>query len=90
MRGWTSIASLPALRSLHVQLSCEWRDLAPPGPDIRAKWVEERILDAIKEVRNVRQRFMVNVNWPRTEGFEIGDVDFELVRDVKRRGDWYV
>jgi hypothetical protein len=52
--------------------------------------VEERILDAIKEVRNVRQRFMVNVNWPRTEGFEIGDVDFELVRDVKRRGDWYV
>jgi hypothetical protein len=47
--------------------------------------VEDRIFDPIKKIRQVKQQFVVEANWPQTEGFELGDAAFELTRDVSRR-----
>lgn len=85
-QAWKTISTLPNLRTLKVELICAWDNYHnPPRTTHMQPEVEERMLAAMRDVGNVKEEFLVEVNWPQSEGFDLGNVAFELRRCVERR-----
>ena len=78
------------LRTLKADLRCGYRRTrGADAPFVDRAWIEDRILEPMRGVRNVRDVLLVEVNWPEPErqagNAAVVDVPYELRRCGERR-----
>jgi hypothetical protein len=83
-KSWEVIADMERLRSIHVDLRLDrmHRELEHGAGGVN-KWMEDRIFDPMRGVRQARE-FEVVVNWRQSRRFVLGPAPFTLERREDR------